>query len=327
MIIPCKPLKEPLPHVEVDRRGPRLRRRWPAAERPRMTIAIGMLCTHGLVIAADTLMGMADGSTHTAKKVFWKGSTGGVFAIAYACNDVDAARTLREDLFEELIASDPATLREVEEVVRPVLAKWAASYTHDLPYIDLILGVSLRAPWSPEKMECGGAGLFHCRPPNIMIMKHFLETEPSNYVAIGTGAAITDPICRQLFGSMTNPKETLKQIGYLLYRAKKDLGRDCGGYSTAVFLREPEPAAFEIVPTYLDHAERAGMMMDRGLQLATTALQSSSVEESEGFLGLLRDYIGIMRNYRNLRFLTQFGQEITEHGVTQSDSQTLADQQ
>lgn len=317
----------PEPRVEVFRRWPirplptDVRCRWPATRKPRMTIAIGMVCTCGVMIAADTRLCLPDGSTQLARKIHVKQTTSGAFALAYACNDLDAARTLREDLFEELERGDITTLREVEEIFRPAMAKWAAAYSHDLPYIDLLLALSLRTPWSEDRNQCGGSALYHCRPPAIMNRKYFLETEPSSYCAIGTGAAITDPIRASLFMGLTNPKECLKQIAYLLYRAKKDLGQYCGGYSTAYFLSEKEHAAFEILPVWLEKAENAGLMLDECLRVACSAIQAGSMEQTENFLRIFRNHIDLLNNYRSLRFLTIFGDEIWEQGIKRSSSQ------
>lgn len=327
MIIASRPRLE-------NQEGPRFRRPvpsrivspWPRTESNRMTIGIGMLCTHGAIIAADTRIAQGDGSTHLAQKVHSVKSANGAFVIAYAAEDANATRTLRDDLFEDLVAGDPCTLRETEEIVRPRMARWAAAYTHHLPEMELILGASTPAPWVPEREKRGGVGLYFCQPPNTMLLKHFLEPDTSTYIAIGGGAAITDPVYKSLFGGMTNPKECLKQVAYLLYRAKKDQGQFCGGYSTAFFLRENGPAAFEVHAAYMDKAENAGMMLDQGLKLACSALQASSFAESEEFLKLVRDYLGIMKNYRSLKFVTQFSQEIFEHGVRPSDSQTSEDQ-
>ena len=286
-----------------------------------MTIGIGMLCTHGVVIAADSRMALPDGSTHLAQKLHATKSANGAYVLTYAADDANAARTLRDDLFEDLIEGDPATLREVEDIVRPRMAKWAAAYTHHLPYIELILGVSTPAPWVPERQLRGGAGLYFCQPPNTMLLKHFLEPDPSTYVAIGGGAAVTDPLYKTLFGGMTNPKECLKQIAYLLYRTKKDQGQFCGGYSNAFFLREKDPAAFEILSVYMDKAENAGAMLDMGLRYACSSLQASSLEESDEFLGLMRNYLDVMKIYRSLRFMTPFGRELGVQGIMPLSSQ------
>ena len=314
------------PHFHRSVPSP-IMRPWPRTESNRMTIGIGMLCTHGAIIAADSRMAQADGSTHVAQKVHATKSANGAFVLTYAANDANAARTLRDDLFEDLARGDPSTLRETEDIVRSRMSMWAAAYTHHLPEIELILGASTPAPWAPEREKRGGVGLYFCQPPNIMLLKHFLEPDTSTYIAIGGGAAITDPVYKSLFRGMTNPKESLKQVAYLLYRAKKDQGQFCGGYSTAFFLREKSPAAFEIHAAYMDKAEGAGMMLDEGLKLACSALQASSLEESEGILKLMRNYLEIMKNYRSLKFVTQFNQEIFEHGVRLLDSQKSEDQQ
>jgi len=307
----------------LPRPYPSFLRPWPAAERPRMTIAIGRLCTNGLIIAADTKICPSDGSTQYARKVHRKRAANGAFVIAYACNDVDAARTLREDLFEVLLRNDPETLRQVEEIIRSGMVKWAESYTHDLPWIDLILGVSLRAPRSSDRDLCGGTGLYHCRPPAIMVRKSYNQTEPTSFISIGSGATLADSIMTSLFtGKSENPKDSLKQLAYILYRVKKDLGQWCGGFTNAYFMCEGEVDAFEISPACMDHAENAGEMLDQLLKIATWAIQSSELEISDLYLERLRNYLKVMESYRLLDFSVLYGKEICEDGIRQLDPQT-----
>jgi len=177
-----------------------------------MTIGIGMLCAQGAVIAADTRISRPDGSTDSARKVRIEKSANGVFVVAYASDDANAAKTLLDDLMGDLVQSDPSTLREVEGLVRPQMAKWAAAYPYGVPNTELILGASVSAPWVPERQNRGGLGLYFYQPPNTMNRKHFLESDPSTYIGIGQGSSIADPLYKSLFGSMTGPKTCLKQI-------------------------------------------------------------------------------------------------------------------
>jgi hypothetical protein len=291
-----------------------------------MTIAIGMLCGHGAVIAADTKMVHGDGTTHTARKVRIERSANGAFVVAFAAADVNAVRTLLDDIFEELLAIDPATLREVEDVVRPQMAKWAAAYTHNLPEIELILAASVRAPWAPERHLRGGIGLYFCQPPNTMLLKHY-PPDPSTYIGIGGGASVTDPIFKTLFGSMANPRACLKQVAYMMYRAKIDHGQFCGGATNAVFIQEGGAAVLEILPVYMHIAEGYGNLFDSVLNTASMGLLSPSLESALKFRDLVGSYLETMDGYRSIRFLNQFRQEIGDEGIiTLSDSQTSEDQ-
>jgi len=315
MMIVCKPERDA---KRIDRekiRPSAIRTPWPRTGKPHMTIAIGMLCAHGAVIAADTKLTLPDGSTQYGEKVHIQPTTSGVFVSAFACDDVDAARTLRNDIFEELKKSDPSTLAKVEDVVRPVMAKWAAACTYNLPDIAFIIGASVKGDWAPNKNDCGGIGLYYCKPPNTMLLKHFLEQEPSTYVAIGGGAAITDPLQKILFGGpMSNPKTTLKQIAYLIHRAKTDYGQFCGGATTAIFIREKDPAAFQIHPIYMDRAENMSGVLDHHLRIATSSVFADSLNNAEEFINLSRSLLKTDQ-YRTLRFISQFNQEICDDGI------------
>ena len=227
---------------------------------------------------------------------------------------------------EDLVQGDPATLREVEEIVRPQMTKWAATYTQGAPGMELILGASVRAPWAPERHLRGGVGLYHCEPPNTMNLKHFLESDPSSYIGIGQGSSITDPLYRSLFGEMRDPKTCLKQIAYLMYRAKKDFAHACGGDTTAVFLRESDPAAFEIAPIWMQTAETAGVLFDNLLHLAGDAILSPTKRNSMASCDQLRSLMETMTAFRSRRFCTVFNQEICNDGVVRQFPQKLEDE-
>jgi hypothetical protein len=294
-----------------------------------MTIAIGMLCSQGAVIAADSRTTGSDSLTHDERKIRVENSSSGVFVTAFSASDANAARMLLNDTFDELLQSDLRTLKEIEETVRPVMAKWAASYPHGNPQVEFILGAALTTSWTPERNTCGGIGLYHCEPPASMTKKHYLETLPSTYVAIGEGASITDPIYRSTFGGgIDTPTMSLKRIAYLMYRAKRDFASVCGGRTNAVFLRENPPAGFEILPSYLDQAERMGPNLDMIFELTSRAVFAPSKQSAEERTAHLSRTIDFVTGWRKLRFLTQFNQEIGDDGIVrQFTPETSADQQ
>jgi hypothetical protein len=295
-------------------------------KRRPMTIGIGMLCAHGAVIAADSRFVGVDGLTHNARKVRVERSANGVFVVAFAANDANAVRTFLDDLMEDLKHDDPATLREVEEIVRPQMTKWAAAYTQGAPGVEFILGASVRAPWVPERHLRGGVGLYHCEPPNTMNLKHFLEPDPSIYIGIGQGATITDPLYQTLFRSITDPKTCLKQVAYLMSRAKKDYANMCGGETIAVFLRESEPAAFEIAPIWMQTAESSSVLFDDLLNIASLAILSSNKNNAMAVCDHFRLAVEAMAAYRSRRFCTMFNQEICEDGIIRQFPQRLGDE-
>jgi hypothetical protein len=287
----------------------------PVKKPKSMTIAIGMLCQGGAVIAADSRLSRPDGSTYTDRKVRVEKSANGVFVVAFAADDANAAHTLLDDLMEDLVQGDPATLRETEDLVRPRMARWAAAYPYGIPNVELILGASTPAPWAPERQNCGGVGLYFCQPPNTMNLRNCLEPDPAIYAGIGQGSTITDPLYKSLFGSMPGTKTCLKQIAYLIYRAKLDFANGCGGDTTAVFLREQQPAAFEIAPIWMQVAESTSAMFDGVLRVAASAVLSPTLEESMAMCDLFRSDLEFLKGYRARRFCTMFNQEICEDGV------------
>jgi hypothetical protein len=86
--------------------------------RKRMTIAIGALCSDGLIVAADTLVVMSDGATSIVVKVHTGMSPTSSFVIANATEDGNAANTLIPDIISELEQGDPQSLSDAEINVR-----------------------------------------------------------------------------------------------------------------------------------------------------------------------------------------------------------------
>jgi hypothetical protein len=324
MIISCKPrfgvrnnLRPSIPLPSFGRRqsGPIKRR--------AMTIGIGMVCAHGAVIATDTMVTGSDGLSRNQRKIFSAKSKDGAFVIAFSADDVDAIMTLIENTFEGLVKANPETLFQVEEIVRGQMYKWVSLFPHQSPQAEFIVGASVPALWDPDAKVTGGVGLYHCVPPSTMNKKHFLERYPHTYLGIGVGATITDPLAKTFFRGMQLPIMTLKQISYLMYRAKKDFASVCGGATNAIFLRELSPAAFEVLPAYMDKAERLGPFLDMQLGIAAGAILSSHKEQALGILEQLRTTIDLVAGYKNLQFLTGFNQQIGEDGiVTQLGFQT-----
>jgi hypothetical protein len=101
---------------------------------------------------------------------------------------------------------------------------------------------------------------------------------------------------------MTNPAVCLKQIAYLMYRAKKDFASACGGRTTAVFLRASEPTAFEVAPIYMQGAEDASSLFDSTVSTAGTPILCSTMEEAGKMGDLFRPFVELMDGYRSKDF-------------------------
>jgi hypothetical protein len=288
----------------------------PARKPCKMTVAIGMLSTHGAVIAADTRLSRLDGSTYSARKLCVNKSPNGVFAIAFAADDASAAQTLVDDLMNDLVESNPISLQQVEELARPQMTRWAATYLHSTPNIELILGASILDSETSGKNR-GRIGLYFCQPPNTMNRVQFHGSNPETYIGIGQGASITDPLYRGLFDSIAGPKTCLQRIAYLMYRAKKDYANGCGGDTTAVFLRESPPGAFEIAPVWMQGAEITSASVDKGLSLASSAILSPTLENAEAICDLFRAQVRNMSGFRSRTsiFTTLDYDEICDDGI------------
>ncbi len=238
-------------------------------KRERMTIAIGMLCEGGMIVAADTQMTYTDGTTYDSAKIKTLRAATGAYVIAYSCLEINPAQALASDILSDLNLSDPKSLIGVEDIVKSRLRQWAEMPTagNDRPQIAFILGCRLDT--TPNNSDC--LGLYLCESSGILLRK---TVEDSNgYIAIGAGSVVTDPLFRMLFDSPVHPRLCLSQLSYLMYRAKKDCRGACGGGTDAVLLRSdnPEPARIDGI---LLAEQRYGAMLDRMLSRITAQILS-----------------------------------------------------
>ncbi len=260
-------LPRPLPS-----KVPILKRRPESAK--RMTIAIGMLCDGGIVIAADTQMTYMDGTTYDAVKVQTLTTTTGIYAIAYSCTDVNAAETLINDIMLDLKLTEPRSLIGFEDTIRNRMAQWSTVFTvkDDRPAVTIIAGVRI----NPNEF-----GLYLCEPPGTLVRKTFQNSD--GYVAAGAGIAVTDPMFRTLFGSPVAPRVCLAQLSYLMYRAKKDCRGACGGATDAVLLSVDHIDPLWIQRPLMKMAEFRGGFLDKSL-----AFVASKILARHGFDDELR---------------------------------------
>lgn len=232
-----------------------------------MTIAIGMFCENGLIVAADTQMTYTDGTTYDKTKIKTLRAKTGAYAIAYSSLEINPAEALANDILSDLNLMDPKSFVGVEEILRDRLREWADTpTTGDRPYIAFILGC--RIDPSPSNSDC--LGLYLCESSGIVLRK---RAEESRYVAIGAGATVTDQLYRMLFRKLVNPRICLAQLSYLMYRAKKDCRGACGGGTDAVLLRtnDLEPAW---INSMIHAEERFGGMLDATLSRITEEIMS-----------------------------------------------------
>jgi ATP-dependent protease HslVU (ClpYQ) peptidase subunit len=174
-----------------------------------MTIAIGMACHGGIIIAADTQIAIGNAAQKASKLYIFKAKSG-PFAIAFATEDTNATRTLINRIQRNLANADCADSDELEKIICKYMTEWRSAYTINPPPMQLVLACRLNQE-APR--------LFFCEPPNT-----FLEHD-DGYVAAGSGADVTDSLHSTLFGASTTPsieQAALRRVAYLMYRAKQD---------------------------------------------------------------------------------------------------------
>jgi len=193
-----------------------LRQKRPSAvgKKAAMTIAIGMPCYRGVIVAADTQIAIDYTAQKGSKLIFFKGKSG-AFAIAFASDDVNASRTLINRIQRKLEATPCADAIELESIVCSVMADWSAAYVHGIPLPSMELILSSR-------LINDGARLYFCQPPATFV-------EQYAYVGAGIGTYVTNPLNTTLFGfaDCTEVQAALRRVAYLMYRAKKDT-TSCG---------------------------------------------------------------------------------------------------
>lgn len=198
-----------------------------------MTIALGLLCEGGAIIAADTQV--VEGETWTtthAPKVIHFPVNGGYVAIALSSSDANEAIVMVRTIQEALQRRSFDKWNQIEHEIAAVMTDFFVAYNSNPPQHSLVAVAFLKNL---------GMGLYLCNPPKTVLPK-LLE----GYVAVGLGADVTDPLRSILFEfSRTLPPQlALRQVAYLMYRAKKEKAAGCGGDTTAYYVcedgREPE---------------------------------------------------------------------------------------
>ena len=241
----------------------------PARTPKRMTIAIGMLCDEGLIIAADTQITNPDGTTYDKVKIKTQRAASGTFVMAWTAMDMYPAEMLIENILAGLNLSDPKTLGEVEDIVKSEMLSWSAGFAanQERPYTAFILGAQVQGiSINPDRM-----GMYFCEPPAIMLRQTMENSK--GYIAIGAGLVVTDPLFRTLFGNLVPARVCLAQISYLMHRAKKDCRGACGGGTDAVLLRTSnlEPAWIEGM---MSAEQKYGAALDATLSRLTAKIMS-----------------------------------------------------
>jgi 20S proteasome alpha/beta subunit len=263
-----------------------------------MTIAIGMLCGGGIIVAADRKAVLTDGSTRQENKLCMFDGRVIAFAIADASDNANAAKSLVRKLSPHLTSSSARTFIDIETLISSVMSEWHKAF-NDPPMTSLIMAIILKG--------CGSQ-LYLCQPPNTILPK----PEPEGYIAAGIGSSVTDPLAATLFNPYAqgnNPQTVLRQISYLMYRAKKD-NAFCGGGTDAVYLDTRNETAVWINASDIRNAERASFQLDIVLNMATMVALSGSGPVLKRNADAVGDVIMQCEKFRSIVFHDLRGNEI-----------------
>ena len=294
-----KPKPRPLTPIErwYTPQRPKLEQKQQAVKN-RMTIALGVICRDGLIIAADTRMSTTDGFFFDACKVKSALTASGVFTIAYASESGNAGETLVNEVIADLKTHNPDSLNGVEQWLKAAMTRWYSEYREE-PKTQLIVGTFVNR----------NVGLYFCQPPNTVTRKTFSDSS-DGYVAIGLGASVTDPLFRTLFGSPVSPHRCLREVSYLMYRAKKE-NAFCGGHTDAVFLKEEHVEPLRIEHLDMAQAESFGLRVDVALaDTATAVLCATKATDPKSILDLANAISFQGLAYQRLQFRSTTGVEI-----------------
>ncbi len=268
--------------------------------RKRMTLALGMLCKGGLVIAADTQLTWSDGRTEDTVKVNSLACNTGSYAFACACSDSDAAETLISAIKSDLALTDPKSFRDMESVVTEKMKEWYRDCRseEDRPSFRLVLGASI----------ADELGLYLCEPPNTVSRKTLENSQ--GFAGVGEGNAVIKSVFGSLFSGLPSPRACLNEISYLMYRAKKDCASSVGGHTDAVLIR-PQSEPLLIQRSDMAQAESFGLLMDNALSRTASAIISEAYLTDREVLDLASDIHTKGLAYKSsLQFHSKTGEEI-----------------
>jgi len=261
-----------------------------------MTIAIGMTCQGGAIVAADTKIIDQNGSVTYGPKVTAFRGVSGTFAIANASDDANASQTLvlkLESVFKKAKLNDWGRF---EEIIKAEMSDWSHAFrTH--PPTQFIVSLYLRGR--------DGVGLYFCEPPITVLPK-------VGYISAGAGFMVADPVHSYLFGFPTDyhtPQLILRQISYLMYRVKKDVAL-CGGKTHGVYIRADgkEPEWVNVLD--LEQAEIVSGYLDSIVKNAVAFALFSSGENLKGNADGLASQVQGAQSLRATVFHNIIGEEI-----------------
>jgi len=269
-----------------------------------MTIAMGMLCDGGVILAADTrITNSYTGATYDAVKVQQGRSDNARYVAAYSSEIASSGESLCQAVISRLESKNPKSLAEVSPIVENTMTEWSKAYTlkDDRPSTEVILGAFFGS---------SEVGLFLCQPPKTVVRKRFQDT--NGYVGSGLGTSITDPLFRILFSELVSPRICLCRIGYLMHRAKTDYGAYCGGETDAVFLRNGVNEPIWIERLDMKQAEAIGEFFDSALSLIGFTVISEEDDPNKVASAVADIIAHVAVIYRGLKFRSRNTGDLVE---------------
>jgi hypothetical protein len=262
-------------------------------KRNGMTLAIGMLCEEGIILAADSRLSYDDDSIQDCVKVAGFLSSTGTFVVVHSSEDANAADSLVAEIKLRIEKSDPKTFEELQGAVKSALQRWYVPVHDDRPTMQLLLGASMQQ----EKERA----MFYCEPPNTV------KRVWDHYKAIGAGWRISDPIYERFRSdSVPSAHSCLCQISYMMYRAKKLIPRSVGGSTDVGFITEPSTVPYWIERVSMASAEAYGLALDRNVAKLASLVMCGSLKGHEDVLKAAQDIYQMSFMYAAAVFRCQF---------------------
>jgi hypothetical protein len=274
-----------------------------------MTIAIGLLCAEGVIIAADQASTIpSDGSQTVRRKVDAGYGPNCSFAIANSAGDANAALTLQDKIVRALTKADPFYASQAEDIIIEQMSNWAAPWANP-PVVEFLVGFCGKG----QETEALGPALLYASPPNTMLRRYYTD-DSRGYDAIGSGSAVTNPLHTAFLSGTATAHHTLTKVAYLMDKAKRG-NMYCGGRTNAVLVRHTLGFPSWISPLDMEHAERNVGNLDFYLSWTASCFFNQTDEGVGQLADGLANAIRNGKTLRNLRFRTLHGEEIADTSV------------
>ena|SRR5271166_6752180 len=289
-------LPKPLPGHYPSK--PRIQR---LPKRNRMTLALGMVCNDGLMLASDTRISFTGGAVSDAQKITGFPSKSGMYAIVHSSNDANAANSLIAEIRAKLEKADAKTFPVLESAIKGAMQKWYVPVHDDRPTINLLIGACIE-----QEQE---RGLYFCEPPNTV------SRVWDNYRAIGDGWEVSDDIYKWFKdGSPWPSHASLCQISYMMYKAKQAHPGSVGGETDVAMLTEPLTVPYWINRVDMKVAEGHGQyVFDKAVSQMASLIMSGDSGEMKTILKTAEGIYSCGLTYSRLEFRCQFPDKTIKH--------------